>query len=97
MRMDKYDIYYEAIGRYGKKHQMEKAVEEMSELTKEIIKNLHGAANMGNICEELADVEITLEQLKLILGEAWETYLALKKAEKLGKLAGRLCDDTAPE
>lgn len=94
--MNEYEIYREAVGRYGKKHQMEKAVEEMAELTVEIQKNLHGEANTGAMCEELMDVEITLEQLKIIIGPEWEDYMKLKKAEKLGRLAGMLCDDTAP-
>lgn len=94
--MNEYDIYREAVGRFGKKHQMEKAVEEMAELEKEIIKNIHGSANIGAICEEIADVEIMLEQMKVCIGDEWETYLELKKAEKLGRLAGLLCDDTAP-
>lgn len=86
----------EAVAKFGKKHQMGKAVEEMAELTVEIQKNLHGEANTGAMCEELMDVEITLEQLKIIIGPEWEDYMKLKKAEKLGKLAGLVCDDTAP-
>ena len=84
------EVCREAIARYGKRHQMEKAVEEMAELTKEIMKNLDGAANMAHLCEEIADVEIMLEQLKLMVGEAWEPCIALTKAEKLGALARRL-------
>ena len=40
-------------------------VEEMSELTKEILKNVNrGKDNVAAIVEETADVEIMLEQLK---------------------------------
>lgn len=42
------------------------AVEEMSELTKELVKDLRGIADEKHIAEEIADVEIMLEQLKII-------------------------------
>ena len=41
-------------------------VEEMSELTKELCKELRNRGNVENIADELADVEITLAQLKII-------------------------------
>ena len=41
-------------------------IEEMSELTKELCKELRSRGNVENIADELADVEITLAQLKMI-------------------------------
>ena len=41
-------------------------VEEMSELTKEICKKKRGKDNRVEIIEEIADVYIMLEQLKII-------------------------------
>ena len=41
------------------------AIEEMSELQKELCKFLRGKGKINNICEEIADVYIMLEQLKL--------------------------------
>ena len=41
-------------------------IEEMSELTKEICKIKRGKGNYMNLVEEIADVEIMLEQLKMI-------------------------------
>ena len=60
------DTYAEAVRAYGKQSQLVMAMEEMSELTKELSKNLRGADNAKALAEEIADVEIMLEQLKVI-------------------------------
>ena len=41
-------------------------IEEMSELTKELCKELRNRGDVEHIADELADVEITLAQLKSI-------------------------------
>lgn len=92
-------LYYQAIDHFGAEHQMGKAVEEMAELTVEIVKHIHGAPNIAAICEELMDVWITLDQLLLIIGPEWGEYMRLKKAEKLAKLEammGEPCKDSCP-
>lgn len=61
--MKKY-IYEKLLKRYGK-DQLVVAMEEMSELTKELCKYLRGNGDVGHIIEEIADVEIMLEQLKM--------------------------------
>lgn len=61
-------VYENAIDRYGIKPRMLMAVEEMSELTKEMCKNLRGKDNKAQLAEEIADVTIMLEQLRLIFG-----------------------------
>lgn len=64
-------------------------VEEMSELTKEILKNVNrGKDNVAAIVEETADVEIMLEQLKENYGIA--DRVAVCKAEKLKLIERRL-------
>lgn len=57
-----------AIEMYGKEHQTMIAIEEMSELTKEISKEYRGQENIDKITEEIADVYICLEQLQMIYG-----------------------------
>lgn len=99
-------LYYQAIDHFGAEHQMGKAVEEMAELTVEIVKHLHGAPNIAAMGEELMDVWITLDQLLLIIGPEWGEYMRLKKAEKLAKLealisqttegGARTCADACP-
>lgn len=60
------DTYIEAIKTFGALPQMVVAIEECSELQKEIAKIIRKKGNLTNLAEEIADVEIMLEQLKLI-------------------------------
>lgn len=57
-----------AIETYGKDMQLNVAVEEFSELIKEICKHKRGRDNRDNIIEEMADCYIMLEQLKMMFG-----------------------------
>ena len=59
-------IYNEALLEFGADCQITKAVEEMSELTKELCKYMVGSGNLFHIVEELADVTIMCEQLRII-------------------------------
>jgi hypothetical protein len=61
------------------------AMEEMSELIKELSKNLRGNDNISAISEEMADVEIMLEQLKVIFSNRAE--VDRYRAEKITRLA----------
>lgn len=82
------DIYTAAVKKYGKEHQLVLCMEEMAELTKELSKNMRGSKNTTNISEEMADVEIMLEQLRVIFGNRSEVDTI--KAEKLLRLADRV-------
>ena len=64
-KMDK-DILYAIINHYGKPAQTLMLFEEMAELMKEICKNNRGEENRDAITEEFADVQIMLEQVKLM-------------------------------
>ena len=64
--MDGWSIKKRAIAHYGKQKQLLKAVEEMAELTKEILKYIDGENNREKICEEMADVGIMLDQMSII-------------------------------
>ena len=44
------------------------AIEELSELTKELTKHLRGDTNIDNITEEIADCVIVIETMKLYFG-----------------------------
>jgi NTP pyrophosphatase (non-canonical NTP hydrolase) len=61
-------IYEKALTKWGIRHQTMVAIEEMSELTKELCKNFRGRKNKDAIAEEIADVIIMLEQLRLMYG-----------------------------
>lgn len=57
-------IINKIINKYGKKAQVLQTVEEMSELTKELIKNINrGKDNESDITLEIADVLIMIMQL----------------------------------
>ena len=78
-----------ALQTWGGQAQMLMVVEEMSELTREILKNVNrGKDNVAAIVEETADVEIMLEQLKENYGI--DERLAVYKAEKLKQIERRL-------
>lgn len=60
------DTYKQAIKTYGEHAQKLMAIEEMSELTKEICKDFRGKLDREHLIEELADVTITIDQLMLM-------------------------------
>lgn len=60
------EIYKKALEKWGHDLQKVVAIEEMSELTKELSKNMRGKNNRIEIAEEIADVEIMLAQMKIL-------------------------------
>ena len=89
------DTYAAAVQTFGKHAQIILAMEEMSELTKELSKNIRGRENTAAISEEMADVEIMLEQLKTIFGNRAEVDRI--RADKLRRLADLLERESANE
>lgn len=87
------DTYAVAVSVYGKQSQLIMAMEEMAELTKELSKNIRGTRNVPAISEEIADVEIMLEQLKIIFANRAE--VDRHRSEKLKRLSERLVHDMA--
>lgn len=60
-------IIKDIVNKYSKEEQVMQTVEEMSELTKELVKNINRKKeNETEIILEIADVEIMLAQLILI-------------------------------
>lgn len=85
------EILKRALKTWGEQAQMLMVVEEMSELMKEILKNINRKKdNIAEIIEETADVEIMLEQLKA--NYAIDGHVAAYKAEKIKKIEQRLND-----
>ncbi len=82
------EIYRAALETFGKSSQMQVAIEEMSELTKELCKNGRGQENTTRIAEEIADVEIMLRQMVMLFDCAgqMETF----RRYKLERLAERI-------
>ena len=73
-------VYMDAISTFGAENQEKMVVEEMSELTKEICKHWRGRDNLDAIADEIADVTIMLEQLRLIynLNDAVRSHMDTK-------------------
>ena len=87
-------ILEQAIEYYGDDHQIDKALEEMSELTKALLK-LRYCENryerqivQDAVDEEMADVEIMLEQMKLIFNN--HRRVEQQKSKKIERLERRI-------
>ena len=78
------EVYLKAIWKFGTSLQLLVAVEELSELQKELCKVLRGEGNSEALAEEMADVTIMMEQLRLIFGVDDEVCEAMDaKIERL--------------
>ena len=79
------DTYKQAIETYGVRTQKLMAIEEMSELTKEICKDFRGKLNREHLVEEMADVLIMLDQMLLLYKISGEEVglMRIKKVERL--------------
>lgn len=60
------EVLQRALDTYGSTLQIAMVFEEMSELQKELCKYLRGKRSPASIAEEIADVEIMIEQMKML-------------------------------
>lgn len=89
-RQERNEVYEKALQLWGCKAQATVAIEEMSEVIKEVTKMLRGELDREHMAEEIADATIMLEQLRQMLNindsvDSWMDYkiAALKrKVEK---------------
>lgn len=79
--MNDIEIMQKAIDTYGDETQSMVCMEEMAELTKELVKYWRGADNVEEIAEEIADVYITLCELQLIFGITDKTIRGYKECK----------------
>lgn len=79
-------IYKRAILKFGQQSQVNVAIEEMSELTKELCKLNRGRNNADHILEEIADVYIMLHQMTLIFDDPGEKNVMRIIDEKTRRL-----------
>lgn len=92
MMLDGESIMRQAIETYGVQAQCDVAIEEMAELTKAIVKIRRVADDYGktqaaleNLLEEIADVDIMIEQMKIMRGPKQVEGYREKKLERLAK------------
>ena len=81
-----------AIITYGIDNQLTVAVEEFSELTKEICKAKRGENNLENIIEEMADCYIMLKQMEIIYDIDHNDIAEVVKS-KIARLAKEMLED----
>ena len=86
--MTEEEILLSAIKTFGEREQEEVAIEELAELIQAISHKHRGREH--NIVEEIADVEIMLEQLKIINNCHAQTVQI--KAQKIHRLYERVFD-----
>jgi hypothetical protein len=87
------ELYKRAIKLWGKTAQIDMAIEEMAELTQALCKIKRKTQPKGiiyNLFEEIADVEIMLEQLKIIFN--CEDIVLEYKDQKLERLEKRILE-----
>ena len=88
--MEEDEIYDLAMEKFGEKHQALILVEECAELQKELVKFIRDKGDWAHLAEEMADVEIVLEQMKRIIA-FWNPGLFSDwKKTKLWRLEKRL-------
>ena len=82
------EICRAALETFGAEVQMVMSIEEMSELTKELCKHRRGRDNVEAIAEEIADVEIMLQQMEILFDCAGQVDKF--RRYKLERLAERI-------
>lgn len=83
------DISKRAIEKYGETVQTFVAIEEMSELTKELTKHMRGESNKEAMTEEIADVYIMVEQI-MYMNDINLNDVVEKMHDKLNRLKERM-------
>ena len=83
-------VYDAALGKWGQKMQCTVAIEEMSEVIKEITKSMRGELHREHLAEEIADAKIMLEQLVLMFDvndsvDSWMDYKIADLQRKVRK------------
>lgn len=86
--MTRDEILKNALQHYGANSQRIVAIEEMSELIKELCKVSRGEENAAHIAEEIADVRIMLDQMEILFD--CRKQVDLIESEKLERLLKRM-------
>ena len=83
-------VYDAALGKFGERMQATVAIEEMSEVIKEITKSMRGDLHREHLAEEIADAKIMLEQLGNMFNindsiDSWMDYKVAALQRKVKK------------
>lgn len=95
--METKELYQSAIAHYGEEKQLVKAMKEAAEFIQATAKYIAKPTdkNRDRMIEEMADLEIMLEQTKMILKPDWNYYgiencVSIVKDSKLARLQTRI-------
>lgn len=83
------EVYKRIISWYGRKQQTIKACEELSELMDVLCKGLNKKMDLEALAEEMADVQVMIEQLKIIYNVPEEKLARIRK-EKIERTQRRM-------
>ena len=84
--MDTKELYQKALDLWGKDLQLNMVFEEVGELISKLSRVIRGRIKPNDLAEEIADVEIMLEQLKFIFNLEEEVFdLKMSKLLRLGE------------
>lgn len=89
-RQERNEVYEKALQLWGCKEQATVAIEEMSEVIKEITKMLRGELDREHMAEEIADARIMMEQMCQMLNindsaDSWMDYKVAALKRKVEK------------
>lgn len=99
-RIEGMETMERALEHYGADAQALKCIEEMGELSRALARalNPNELADVANICEEIADVSILLDQLYLHFGKEYIMRLKLSKLKRLKeRMDAEECEDDGEE
>jgi hypothetical protein len=85
------NIHEKAVHHYGAESQINKCVEELSELSVQLMKHQNGADNVDAIAEEIADCRIMLEQMEIVFN--CSATVKQNIGTKLNRLEQRIKND----
>lgn len=85
-----------AIARYGERNQIDQAIEELNELAVALSHYRRGRAPLEEVAEEIADVEICLEQIRRICGPELGPMIEAAWSDKIRRLEVTVGDTDFP-
>jgi len=84
--IDQEEIFQDAIATFGVDHQVLKAKEECTEFVLACLHYEQGRVPITDVIDELADVMIVVEHVRLVLGSAAVDEAVKRKLKKLVRL-----------
>ena len=88
MTEEEYEVYSQALNKWGTESQIMMLFEEMAELQNAICKYIRKRNNIYDVATEIADVQIMAEQMSILFGKELVNSEKERKFERLKKRLG---------